>query len=261
MSTPKEPNFFSDNDQYRKGLDWYGSLFVAAPDGALLGEASTHYTKLPTYPDTVCRMHKFLPDARLIYVMRHPVDRLVSHYMHEWSMGVISCDINEAVSRYPELIAYSQYASQLQPYFETYGRENLLPVFFDRLIDSPQQELERICGFIGYTGRSTWQTDLAPSNISQERILRFPLYTLLVSSTPMTYLRRTLVPQSWRKWVKKKLTMRKRPILKSAVRASLEQEFDSDLKVLSNWLGVSLTCANFKLVTSESNLDWSKRNA
>jgi hypothetical protein len=261
MSTPKEPNFFSDSDQFSKGFAWYESLFSVAPAGSLLGEASTHYTKLPTYPDTISRMHEVLPDVRLVYVMRHPVDRLVSHYMHEWSMGAISCDINEAVSSYSELIAYSRYASHLQPYFETYGRENLLPVFFDRLVSSPQQELERICSFIGYTKRPTWRTDLAPSNVSQQRIRRVPLYNLLVGSTTMTYLRRALIPQSWRQWAKNKLTMHMRPTLNSTVGASLEEEFDGDLATLGTWLGLSLTCANFKLATSESSLDWSKRNA
>lgn len=261
MSTPKEPNFFSDEEQFRKGLAWYQSLFSGAPAGSLLGEASTHYTKLPTYHETIRRMREILPDARLVYVMRHPVDRLVSHYMHEWSMGTISCDINEAVSRYPELIAYSRYSYQLQPYFETYGREKLLPVFFDRLVASPQQELERICSFIGYPERPAWQADLAPSNVSQQRIRRFPLYNFLVGSTTMTYLRRTLVPQSWRQWAKSKLTMRTRPTLNATVRASLEEQFDGDLATLGTWLGVSLTCANFKSVTSGTTLDWSKQNA
>lgn len=261
MSTPKEPNFFGDDEQFRKGLGWYQSLFISAPHEALLGEASTHYTKLPTYPETVARMHALLPNARLVYVMRHPVDRLVSHYIHEWSMSTISCDINEAVSCNPELIAYSRYAHQLQPYFDTYGRENVLPVFFERLIACPQQELERICSFIGYPERPIWQTDLPPSNVSQQRIRRFPLYDLLVGSTMMTYLRRTVIPKSWRQWTKDKLTMRTRPTLSSTVRTSLESELDRDLAILGAWLGVPLTCANFKSATSQTTLDWSERNA
>ncbi len=50
MSTPKEPCFFSDDEVWARGVGWYASLFEAAPAGALLGESSTHYTKLPTYP-------------------------------------------------------------------------------------------------------------------------------------------------------------------------------------------------------------------
>lgn len=260
MSTPKEPNFFSDDDQYRKGLAWYEDLFAAAPEGALLGEASTHYTKLPTYPESVRRMRECLPDVRLIYVMRHPVDRLVSHYMHEWSMGNIDCDIDDAVTRCPEMIAYGQYAMQLKPYFETYGRGALLPVFFDRLTASPQQELQRICRFIGYSKKPVWQENLPPSNVSRERLRRFPFYKALVNSGPMTFIRRTFIPQSCRAWVKNRLTMQNRPVLSPSVRTSLEAVFDKDLAMLGTWLGVSLTCENFKLVTAGSCLEWSIDN-
>ena len=84
MSTPKEPNYFSDDQQYALGEDWYDNLFAAAKPGELCGESSTHYTKLPDYPHTIERMKKRLAAPRLVYVMRHPVDRLVSHYIHQW---------------------------------------------------------------------------------------------------------------------------------------------------------------------------------
>ena len=60
MSEEKEPNFFSNDEVYAKGLDWYSSLFANAPPGAACGESSTHYTKLPTYPQTVARMREAL---------------------------------------------------------------------------------------------------------------------------------------------------------------------------------------------------------
>ena len=97
MCTPKEPNFFSDADQYAKGISWYSGLFAEAPEESLMGEASTHYTKLPTYPGVVQRLKEHLPNARFVYVMRHPVDRLISHYIHEWSTGVYRCSLEEAI--------------------------------------------------------------------------------------------------------------------------------------------------------------------
>ncbi len=56
----------------------------------LRGESSTHYTKLPTYPRTVDRMVRDLPRLKLIYVMRHPIERLVSQYVHELTAGRIA---------------------------------------------------------------------------------------------------------------------------------------------------------------------------
>lgn len=256
MCTPKEPNFFSDDTQYAKGMTWYARLFAEAPEGSLLGEASTHYTKLPVHPKSVERLKEHLPNVRFVYVMRHPVDRLVSHYIHEWSTGVYHCSIDEAVGKYPELIDYGRYAMQLEAYFKVFGRAAVLPVFFDRLIREPQVELERICNFIGYQGQPIWINELKPDNISSERIRRFPLYNLLVESGPATWLRRNFIPQSMRDAVKMKLRMRKRPVLSADVQAKLETEFDKDLMQLGKWLGIQIDCGNFKRSTSASSLNW-----
>ena len=261
MCTPKEPNFFSDTEQFAKGMPWYSGLFADAPEGALLGEASTHYTKLPTHPDTIKRLKEHLPNARFVYVMRHPVDRLVSHYIHEWSMGVYHCNLEKAIEKYPEMVAYGSYAMQLEPYFKTFGQSAVLPVFFDRLIREPQTELERICRFIGYQGEPVWVKDLKPDNVSSERIRKFPLYSLLIDSAPATWLRRNLIPQSLRDVVKTKLRMNKRPVLSEEVKSKLEKEFDRDLARLGGWLGAELACKNFKSLTAAKSLDWIAQNA
>ncbi|MEJ1338295.1 MAG: sulfotransferase [Candidatus Sedimenticola sp. (ex Thyasira tokunagai)] len=256
MCDPKEPNFFSDDDQYAKGMGWYNGLFSTAPNGSLLGEASTHYTKLPTYAQSVARLKEHLPHARFIYVMRHPVDRLISHYIHEWSMGVYHCDIERAVERYPELTTYGQYAMQLEPYFEAFGSDAILPVFFDQLVNNPQSELVRICKFIGYEGEPQWVSDLHPSNVSRERIRRFPLYKLVIESEIAAWLRQTLIPKGLRNAVKSRLRMQHRPILSDDLRAGLEVIFDQDLSRLGCLLGIDLNCDNFKKVTAGKALSW-----
>ncbi len=122
----------------------------------LRGESSTHYTKLPTYPRTVERMVRDLPRLKLIYVMRHPIDRLVSQYVHEVTAGRIAVGLREALGRHPELIDYSRYSMQLQPFLEAYGFGAVLPVFFPRLVTHSQAELERIGRFLGHEGPLRW---------------------------------------------------------------------------------------------------------
>lgn len=256
MCTPKEPNFFSDDDQYSKGMGWYSGLFSIAPEASLLGEASTHYTKLPTHPKAITRLKEHLPNARFVYVMRHPVDRLVSHYMHEWSTGVYRCGIEEAVDKYPELITYGCYSMQLDPYLEAFGHDAVLPVFFDHLLHEPQAELERICQFIGYKGRPVWVKDMKPDNVSSERVRKFPLYRLLVESAPATWLRRHFIPQGMRDAIKMKFRMQERPVLGIELRTQLEVNFDRDLAQLGKRLGQELNCKNFKQSTSSSSLNW-----
>ena len=260
MCEPKEPNFFSNDAEYNKGMAWYSGLFNPAPKGALLGEASTHYTKLPTYPETISRIKQHCPDARFIYVMRHPIDRLVSHYIHEWSMGVYKCDINEAINTYPELIAYSRYAMQLTPYIESFGKEKLLPVFFDRLVKHSQAELERVCNFIGYTQTPVWHEQLKAKNVSSKRIKKFPFYSLLIESSIAKAMRRNLVPKKIRNRIKSKLRMQERPVLSEENISKLQATFDKDLAILGEWLGVDINCNNFKELTISRSLEWVSDN-
>lgn len=256
MTIPKEPNYFSDDDVYKLGPKWYGRLFAAAKKTDVLGEASTHYTKLPTYPKTITRMKDSGVRARLIYIMRHPLDRLVSHYIHEWSQGVIHSSLDNAIENYPELIEYSLYSRQLKPFIDEYGKENILPVFFDRLKKYPQKELERICKFIGYSGSPQWNFEVKPSNVSRERIRKFPFYHMLVDSTYATWMRRKFIPQKLRDHIKKELTMQKRPVLNQKQKETLEEIFNQDLSVLGSWLGKELNCSNFSQITKDENLEW-----
>ena len=89
MCRPKEPNFFSDDENYSRGWGWYEAMFRPAAPEDLRGESSTHYTKLPSYRRTVDRMVHDLPRLKFIYVMRHPIDRVMSQYVHELTARVV----------------------------------------------------------------------------------------------------------------------------------------------------------------------------
>lgn len=232
MSEPKEPNYFSDDDVYAKGEGWYRGLFRQAPEGAIRGESSTHYTKLPTYPDTIERLAALIPNAKFIYVMRDPVDRLVSHYIHEWTQGVIACPIDEGIDKHKELIDYSRYAFQLEPWIARFGRARILTVEFETMTKEPGAELKRIAAFLGAEGDVAWKDDLEARNVSAERIRKFPGYALIVDNPVATFLRRSLVPQSLRDKVKSTLQMRERPALSAEKIAALNEIFARDRAAL-----------------------------
>lgn len=252
----KEPNFFSDDEQYSLGIEWYSGLFKEARPTDILGEASTHYTKLPTYPQTIARMRNYLDKPRLIYVMRDPVDRLISQYIHQWSQGEIRCGLEKALTRHPELIAYSCYAHQLLPFIETYGKASILPVFFDRIIVDPQGELERVCKFIGYARRAKWDDAVSRRNVSAERLRKFPLYSVIVEHPIATKVRQAFVPKALRTRIRQFFSMVERPTLTGTARKELERRFDEDLIILGGWLGTSLDCRNFRTVTASQSLEW-----
>ena len=241
----KEPNFFSNDDQYARGIDWYSSLFASARADDVIGEASTHYTKLPTFPSTVARMRTILENPRFIYVMRHPIDRLISQYIHQWSEGEFRFGLEEAIERHPELIHYSCYSLQLAPYVRTFGVEAILPVFFERMLANPDETFSRICEFIGYKGEGSWTVGLAAQNASNERLRKFPGYKVLVQSKMATDLRRYFAPRALRARIRQSLTMKRRPTLNLYTRRRLEQVFESDFKVLEGWFGAPITWESF----------------
>ncbi len=255
ISDPKEPNFFSDDEIYARGLAWYESLFDGAAGARHIGEASTHYTKLPTYPRTLERFRAALPDVKLVYVMRHPIDRVVSQYMHEWSQRVISGPIDDELASNPWIIDYGRYAMQIGPWLDAYGPDRILPVFNERLRVQPQAELERVCAFLGFAGTPTW-VEAGDQNVSERRLRKSPLRDAVLNAPGLKQIRKGLIPRSLRDRAKNLWRMKQRPELSPAVRDMLETLYDDDLKQLSTLLGLAspISCANFKDVAEASPL-------
>jgi Sulfotransferase family len=257
MSRPKEPNFFSDDRMYARGWRWYSSLFASAAEDDLRGESSTHYTKLPDYPRTVARMVRDLPQVKLIYVMRHPIDRLMSQYMHELTTGRIKVDIHDAIERHDELIEYGRYAMQLGPYVDAYGFENILPVFFPRLVRHSQSELERIGRFLNHRGPLRWDAAMKPQNRGNERLRPSPIRQALVQVPVLSALRQRVVPRHWSESLKELWRAQiEPPSLRPDLIARLRDIFDADLAQLGSWLGITLDCDTFNDAIIEQAHDW-----
>lgn len=152
MSEVKEPGYFVEELGLHKGEDWYLNLWAWNDRYRYYGESSTHYTKLPIYQGVPERLFRFNPDARLIYIMRNPLDRVVSHYWHairDVFHGGELLPLLEAIKGKPEYLAFSDYATQLEPYFERFGRESVLTLTFEALVKDPQHELDRIYRWLG----------------------------------------------------------------------------------------------------------------
>ncbi|NJK38154.1 MAG: sulfotransferase domain-containing protein [Oscillatoriales cyanobacterium RM1_1_9] len=151
MSTPKEPDFFSVDENYQRGLDWYFDLFKNAQPEQISGEASTTYSRLHQHPHTVDRMVKVLPDVKLIYIMRHPVDRAYSFYVHrlKGSRHKPELAFEQTITSQSEFVDSSYYLEQIEKYLRVYPRESLLLLLMEDLIKNPAETLKRIVEFIG----------------------------------------------------------------------------------------------------------------
>lgn len=231
MTTPKEPNFFSDDDVWARGAAWYRALFAGAAPGALKGEASTHYTKLPTHPDTLGRMSTLLDRPKIIYMIRNPVERAVSHYIHEWTQGEMGDDPIAAFAHHPEIVAYGQYGMQVSPYVAQFGAQAVFLTSLEQLKADEQGELDRIGAFLGRP--LVWQDDIGAQNVSANRSRRLPLHGLIVDNPVATLLRRALVPKAIRARIREGRQMAERPQLPDTLREAIEISFSEDRAVLA----------------------------
>ncbi|KIC45477.1 sulfotransferase domain-containing protein [Tateyamaria sp. ANG-S1] len=232
MTTPKEPNFFSDDPVFAKGINWYHSLFDGAKHGDLKGEASTHYTKLHDLPDTLPRLRAtFNHSPRLIYLIRDPLARAVSHYIHEWTMGVITTDLASALDTHPALVDYGRYGMQLAPWVETFGTEAIHVDTLEAMYADPAALMLRIGHFLGRSDLR-WKEDTGPQNVSSERLQRRALDGLLINNPVATMLRRKLIPQALRDKIKAGRQMKKRPEIGPDHIARLKAIFAEDRTIL-----------------------------
>ena len=86
------------------------------------GESSPHYTNRPRFEGVAARMHELVPGARIVYMVRDPIDRMLSHYVHNAGGGYDDRPLEVAFS--DERGAYferGRYAFQLEPYLEAFG--------------------------------------------------------------------------------------------------------------------------------------------
>lgn len=149
MSRLKETDFFLEGDgNWGLGLDWYASNFDA--DAPVRGEGSTKYACLPHSEGVAHRMKQIVPDAKLIYMVRDPFDRIASHYMHAKAAGVEARPFSEAardpLSRY---LAASLYATQLESFLEHFDSDQILVESQERMLSDTRGVLARTFEFLG----------------------------------------------------------------------------------------------------------------
>jgi hypothetical protein len=173
MSEEKEPGYFVEELGLHKGEEWYLSRWRRDGEYRYHGESSTHYTKLPVFQGVPERLFRFNPEARLIYIMRNPFERVVSHYWHALRDAYHGGEVRpllKAVREDPGYLAFSDYAMQLEPYFERFGRGAVLTLTFEALVADPQREVDRIYHWLGLTSHPIGGKSGKPHNQKPEDI-------------------------------------------------------------------------------------------
>ena len=165
-----ELRYFTTN--HDRGLEWYRTQFADAGDAVAVGEKTPDYMYTPL---AVERMAATLPDAKLIAILRNPVDRAYSHYWHRRRERTESRSFEEVVAiglaARPsgrgadlsttdlkpglEYVRRSQYLPHLEGLREFYPRSSLLVLLFEDLQSRPAQTFAEACRFLGILDTET----------------------------------------------------------------------------------------------------------
>lgn len=152
---PKEPKFFGKN--YSKGWEWYASRFAKGGNKKVRGEASTMYSShMRSYRSAPELMHRYLPDLKLIYIVRHPLDRIVSHWRHlkGRDQGIADFDaLLQDRSLKRRVVGSSMYYKQLSRYRAFFSDEQIHCMTFEDLLLSPKSSLQSVLKFLGVKPR------------------------------------------------------------------------------------------------------------
>lgn len=146
----KEPDFFLGESAWERGQDWYEALFEPGAGARARGEASTRYSKDPIFPGVPERAARLVPDVRLVYVLRHPVERILSHHRHAVAEWGHPAALEEALhGNWAEYLVPTRYAHQLDCWLEHFPREQLLVVTAEDLDARRGPTLSTVFEFLG----------------------------------------------------------------------------------------------------------------
>jgi hypothetical protein len=173
MSVPKETDYFFRPDHGGHDLSWYRGLFPTT--GSQRGESSPNYTKRHLFEGVAERMHAALPELRLIYLVRDPIDRAVSHFLH--SVARKRVGIDDFATTFADLdnpfLLTSMYGHQIEPFVRAYGMERILVLASEDLRDDRAAAMRRIFEFLGVDPDFTSPEFEVVSHVTTEKLEKF----------------------------------------------------------------------------------------
>lgn len=267
MSKIKEPKFFAlDGDTFNfnspiplpdsisaiSNQQEYKALFAEAGEAKAIGEASTWYLNSPT---AAKKIKQFVPDMKLIAILRHPVDRAFSSFHHNVRLGMEPIqEFGEAVSAekarviknwgYPwYYIRNGLYTTHLQKYFELFDAEQIQIFLLKQLRQEPQVLFRKCFEFLGVDPE--YQPDISKRyNVSSKSTKSNTLHTFLNDPNTIKDLVRPLIPIRLRRFIKYNLQKQNqsRPEINSELRSQLlQQVYYQDIQKLSKILHLDLS--------------------
>lgn len=144
-------NFFSMN--YYKGFEWYKAFYKNLGEEKVIGDTTPEYIKDPLAPS---RIHIFNPDAKIIFVVRNPIDRAFSLWWHQKRKGHINYEFNDVLERknvgsfhlYDDWIVSGFYFHWIESFRKLFGDEQIKVVLYEDLVDDAQGFIKEVFRFL-----------------------------------------------------------------------------------------------------------------
>ncbi len=152
MAEQKPLNFFDVG--YQRGLEWYADCL---PDetGVLIGESSPGYMKHPYAPE---RIAETVPDARLVFTVRDPVDRAFSEWWHERTLGKLNIAFDNVLEHHPafDMVVRPGFYDRFLDRFERHFDDDQMKLaFFEEFTEDNEAFAQDIYGFLGVDDEHT----------------------------------------------------------------------------------------------------------
>jgi len=258
MSTIKEPNYFSvkiypgDEVQVIRDKKQYLSLFNIGNDDKIIGEASPEYLADSEAPNLI---HKVSPNAKIIIILRDPVERAYSYYFMFVRHGRIKNSFHDEVQLALKnkkkgiksnfgLLESGLYSEGVKRYLDTFGSKQVKILIFDEFIKNQKESLEEVLAFLGL---NYLFDDFKVDQYNKFGIVRFPLAQKILRNRKLKYMLEKVLPKTVRKVGRDKILLKQqtKPKMNEKDRKSLVNFYKEDVEKLQNILGQRLPWKNF----------------
>ena len=262
MPSLKEPSYFGSDltgPWFMNSMEDYLALFLASRGEKCIGEASTTYLYSERAAEEI---HEFCPAARILIMLRHPVDMIYalhSERLYEGQEDI--ADFAQALSREDarscgeelpkglhlprQCVLYrriGRYARQVERYIRIFGRSQVKVFLFDELKRDPRRIFEEACRFLQISphGKSRFQVVNANKTIRSRRLMR-----LLRDQPDYVWKLKTLIPRPLRRFLfgmlmRGNTATRPRLEMSQALRDQLTHGYSADIARLASILGRDL---------------------
>ncbi len=252
MSSQKEPDYFSDTAIQEQGMYYgknridteekYNTLFNVQKKDVIFGEGSVSYL---FYSNAAQNIKAYNPIAKIIIILRNPIDRAFSHYLMDYRLGLVSDSFEDIINKkskhknahlfYQQYIKVGEYAAQLRRYFDIFDKNNILLIDYEDFKSDVASTVDSVYSFLNVSTEFSADVNKRHNSFTmpKNKLIRF-LYSFVVIRNILSF----IFPKNIVKAVRFILFKKdNKPKLLEETRSQLKHYFSNDVRILGDLIG------------------------